>query len=206
MDPSRARRHGHTDRVSSIAKNKAELRRRMRSVLGAVPQTELARASAMICQHLMRSDELTGAHTILAFAPLPGEVDLGVAMRWAIGRGAAVCLPRMDWDAHTMAPARIERWGAGLTVRRHGVAEPGADAPIQVLRPGDVVLVPGLAFDRAGGRLGRGAGFYDRFLAGLPAGVATLGVGLGCQIIERVPMEVHDRLLDAILHEGGCVD
>lgn len=178
----------------------------MRSVLGAVPPTELARASALICQQLVRSDEFRGARAILAFVPLPGEVDLGEAMREAIDRGLAVCLPRMDWDARAMVAGRIERWGEGLVVRRHGVAEPGADASIEVLGPGDLVLVPGLAFDRAGGRLGRGAGFYDRFLAQLPAGVAMVGVGLGCQMIERVPMEVHDRPLDAILHEGGRVD
>lgn len=157
----------------------------------------------MVCEHLGRSAMALDARAIMGFAPLPGEVDLGAAMRAAFTRGTRVCLPRMDWDAKAMAPARIQRWGEGLEVRRHDLPEPTANAPIETLEAGDLVLVPGLAFDSAGGRLGRGAGFYDRFLADLPEGVTACGVGLACQVVSAVPMEVHDRRLDAMLCESG---
>jgi len=159
----------------------------------------------MICEHLGRFSAFLDAHAIMAFAPLTGEVELADAMRTAQARHSRVCLPRMNWVARTMAPARIEHWGEGLEVRRHDLPEPTADAPIEPLAPGDLVLVPGLAFDSAGGRLGRGAGFYDRFLADLPRGVTACGVGLACQIVSAVPMEVHDRRLDAMLCESGLV-
>ena len=85
---------------------------------------------------------------------------------------------------------------------RYGVREPAADAPVHALGPDVLVLVPGVAFDGHGGRLGRGGGVWDRALAER-RGAAVFGVGFELQIIERVPREEHDQPMDALLTEAA---
>ena len=81
---------------------------------------------------------------------------------------------------------------------------PPAEAPLQPLRPGDLVLVPGLAFDRAGRRLGRGGGHYDRALAEAGSEVVAIGVGYAFQLLdEDLPEEAHDRRMAGVLTERG---
>ena len=83
----------------------------------------------------------------------------------------------------------------------------GVPAPVDGARidPGDLqlVLVPGMAFDRSGRRLGRGGGFYDRFLARLAPGTLKIGFCFRCQVLEEIPTSDHDRLVDAIVTADG---
>ena len=88
-----------------------------------------------------------------------------------------------------------------LVPGRYGVREPPADAPVETLGPDVLVLVPGVAFDACGGRLGRGAGLWDRALADA-RGAVIFGVGYELQIMDRVPCEAHDRPIDALLTEA----
>ena len=92
----------------------------------------------------------------------------------------------------------------GLVSGRYGVREPGPDRLARSVAANALVLVPGLAFDRQGGRLGRGAGYYDRALADLRRRLdqtTVIGVGFAIQLIDRVPMTSSDERVDAILTE-----
>jgi len=89
-----------------------------------------------------------------------------------------------------------------LVPGRYGVREPPATSPIEMLGPDVLVLVPGVAFDESGGRLGRGAGLWDRALADA-RGAVIFGVGYELQIIDTVPRDEHDRPVDALLTEAG---
>ena len=97
------------------------------------------------------------------------------------------------------ASAAVQSVDAGLIAGRHGIREPAAD--VSAVPPGeiDLVLVPGLAFDEAGRRLGRGAGYYDRFLA--PLSVATVGVAFELQLVPEVPAGSGDVPVGAIVTE-----
>lgn len=101
-------------------------------------------------------------------------------------------------DRDAFAPERAFRL-TGLTSGAFGIWEP-APAPNRLVGPAafDVVLVPGLAFDLNGGRLGRGAGFYDRFLATLPAQTRLVGVALDEQIVDQAPRDAFDLPVDAL--------
>jgi 5-formyltetrahydrofolate cyclo-ligase len=143
----------------------------------------------------------------MLFAPIAGELDLSPIILAARERGLLIYLPRSNWADRTMVAAlapTCDELGnfTGLTSGRHGIREPGPEAPTLDAAKLDLVLVPGLAFDSRGGRLGRGAGFYDRFLADLRAqgGRATLvALALDTQIVEGLPMDRHDVYMDLVL-------
>ncbi len=87
---------------------------------------------------------------------------------------------------------------------RYGVLEPPSGRPGRALEDGDLVLVPGLAFDRSGHRLGRGGGYWDRTIPAIrPEGLVLIGVGFAWQQVEQVPHGPDDRRVDALLSEAG---
>lgn len=99
----------------------------------------------------------------------------------------------------------MERWRE-LCPGRFGVLEPPAGAPEEAPAVGDAVVVPGVAFDRAGGRLGRGGGHYDRaFPPGAPGAPLLVGFAHAFQLVECVPSDSHDRRMDAIVTERGMI-
>lgn len=181
---------------------KREARVRARAALAAVTPEDARRWSDALCARLTRSAPWRGAHTILAFAPLPGEPDICPALRDAIAAGRRICLPRIDWRTGILTPALVESIDTGLVAVRHGVREPGPAAPAVGDRELDLALVPGLAFDLAGRRLGRGGGFYDRLLSRLaPLSVATVGVAFEVQLIPEVPASESDAPVRALVTE-----
>jgi len=102
---------------------------------------------------------------------------------------------RLEW-------ARVDAWD-DLVPGPFGIAAPPPDAPARILRAGDVVLVPGLAFDARGWRLGRGGGFYDRAFPPDVPGPLLVGVAYAFQLLDAVPHDSRDRRVDAIVTEGG---
>ena len=178
----------------------------MRDIVRAIPDEEAARRSADLCARLADTPEIAGAGAVLLTLALPGEADLAPLAERLLARGVTVCLPRIDWHARAMTPVPVASLTEGVVEGRHGVREP---AEGDELEPDalDAVLVPGLAFDAAGRRLGRGGGFFDRLLADLrSSGRAWLCAGaFDCQIVERVPVEPHDVVMDAIATEAGVV-
>jgi 5-formyltetrahydrofolate cyclo-ligase len=136
------------------------------------------------------------------FAATSGEPDMRPIFEALIARGTAVVLPRCV-DGHRLEFAPIDAWD-DLEPGRYGLLEPVSKALGGTWRPGDLVFVPGVAFDRAGGRLGRGYGYYDRSFGHQARGRPWLvGVGLELQIVEHVPMESFDRRMDGILTDAG---
>lgn len=192
-----------------------QLKRRARTLareaLGAVPPADAARWSQELCRRLTASAPWRAARTIMAYAPLPGEPDVTDACRDAIRAGRTLTLPRIDWDGGTMIPARVNSMDAGLVARRHAVREPGPEAPAIDPATLDLVLVPGLAFDAQGQRLGRGGGYYDRFLLALaarpaPLSVATIGVAFEVQLIDRVPTRPEDVPVRMVVTERRMIE
>jgi 5-formyltetrahydrofolate cyclo-ligase len=146
----------------------------------------------------------------MLYLPLPDEPDLTPAIARLLASGRVVAVPRVDWTTGAMVASRITAWPAddatGFETTKHMLQQPGADAP--TLSAGDIglIVVPGVAFDDQGGRVGRGKGFYDRFLKGIrERGVLTrvLGVCFGCQVVAQVPTEPHDARVDEVLTDRG---
>jgi 5-formyltetrahydrofolate cyclo-ligase len=182
-----------------ISSEKQTLRLRMGESLRAITPADRVEKSAAIGRHLAaRLGPQPGL--IMGFAPMRVEPD------WtsALGPDWKLALPRIDSGRMTFH--RVSGLD-GLTKGAHGVLEPAMGEGTEVpLEEAAIVLVPGMAFDRAGGRLGRGGGFYDRLLVEGHLRARRIAVCYTCQVVESVPVETHDMEVDAIVTEDGWIE
>ena len=182
--------------MSTIPQEKQTLRARALESLRALGPEARAEKSRAIRRHLSGVQGL-----IFGFAPLRLEPDW--LSDWA---GAEIALPRIEGER--LIFHRVTEPERELCHGQFGAREPFAKNERTRVSPESAVaiLVPGLAFDAQGGRLGRGGGFYDRFLEVADATVRRIGVCFACQLVDRVPVEAHDVRLDAIVTEDGWIE
>jgi 5-formyltetrahydrofolate cyclo-ligase len=154
-------------------------------------------------QHLFAAFEFAdfaGDRQVALYAALPGEVPTRPLFDALIRVGVRCCFPRVT-AVGGLEFAPVARWSE-LVAADFGVLAPDPGAPAVSLGDCDLVLVPGLAFDRRGVRLGRGKGCYDRaFPPGSAPGTPLCGVAYEVQLEESVPATSHDRAMDAIVTE-----
>jgi len=191
---------------AQVDREKAELRREMRALLtgfAAVREEVSAGARRALLAHADVRARWRPGTVAMAYLAMPSEVD--VDPLWAEDDRPALAAPRVSWDGGTMEPMVSGDPALEPESRGRGVREPaGSAGPAD---PGNLtlVLVPGVAFDGAGRRLGRGGGFYDRFL---PRAASALHIGVcwSAQVVERVPALPHDRRVHMLLTEKGLTD
>ncbi len=170
---------------------KSKLRAHFCTLRESLSAEEIAAASAALCHRLATWPILTGADTILTYLAFRGEIDpaplfaLLPDKRWVVPRVEGTRLMLHPYD-----PARLVR-------HRYGMLEPAADLPLVDPQTVDLVLVPGVAFDPQGGRLGFGGGFYDGFLPTTPA--IRVGITHDCCLAERLPCKEHDQRMDWVV-------
>jgi len=178
-----------------IAKN--DLRKRLRKRLRGMPETWRADCSAKVCALLARQQVWREAKAVLFYAALPDEIDLTALMEAALAEGRTVALPRFSAETGAYAACQIEDFSRDCAPGKFGVQEPAARCPIIALNRLDLALVPGVGFDAAGHRLGRGRGYYDRLLAGVTG--TRCGVAFDEQMTPEIPAEPHDITLNCII-------
>lgn len=154
-------------------------------------------------QHLRSSALLARARRVALFASLADEIPTRPVFDLLHDLGRSALLPRIV-RGDGLVFAGLARW-EDLRPGPFGVGEPRADAPRVELGPGDLVLVPGLGFDRRGRRLGRGGGHYDRTFPPGAAAPALLGLAFACQLVDEIPSGAHDRWMDGIVTEQGVL-
>jgi len=176
----------------------------MRAVLAACPVEQLAAASRAITTRISEWPSFERARAVMLFAALPGEIDLRHLAELALSLGKTVALPRADWTASRLEPAPIRSWDDLVPMGRR-ILEPAASTPALDVGDLDLVFTPGLAFDTGGRRLGRGGGFYDRFLADPRLRAVTCGVCLDAQIVPAVPADSWDVPMKAIVTESRLI-
>ena len=188
-----------------LAEAKRSLRSRIRKELREIDPGHAARWSADICSRLLSWPPFLAAKTVFTYRPFPGEVDVNPVSRAGLALGKRVCLPLIDWTTRTLAIVPVPSVDAGLVSDRQGIQEPPADLP--AIDPGevDVVVVPGLAYDRSGNRLGRGAGFYDRFLSHAGLKAVLVSPAFRMQVLDTVPVDRWDVPVHAIVTEGEFI-
>ena len=171
--------------------------RTVRTALGRLSVEERTRQSRAVCERLTGQPHWPGARAVLLFAPLDGEPDLWSLLERALRAGKQVALPRFVRASGLYEAAQIHDANADVIAGQFGVREPRGDCPALPLNRLDLVLVPGVAFDRQCHRLGRGKGFYDRLLAAVPGW--KCGVAFDEQLVSALPCEPHDVPLNCIL-------
>lgn len=193
-----------------IKKKKIELRHEMRVVLQNLDRRWLEAASRELCVHLnYLVEHLVGFEVrhILAWMPFfPGEPDLTSFITKQLGK-RNVYLPRVLPEREMKFISLGEDWLAVMEEGALGIPQP-TDSAGDLYRESDasatVVIVPGLVFDRLGNRLGRGGGYYDRFLARAGMGGAVkVAAGWSLQLADDLPVDSHDVRMDWVCHERG---
>ncbi len=173
------------------------LRRQARATLRSIAPAQCLAASAQARARLAQQAVWQSARAILFYAPMAGELDVWPLLVQALAAGKTVALPRYATARGSYLACVVEDLTAEVEVGRFGIREPVADCERRRLKRLDLILVPGLAFDGMGRRLGRGKGFYDHLLAQVQG--ATCGVGFDEQVVEAVPVESHDIRLNYLL-------
>ncbi len=186
--------------------SKPELRATLKPILAVIPPSTQLAASNSISNHLLNSPTYQAASTILAYASLPTELSLDPLILAALADNKRICIPQINWEDKSMRPTQIHNLDEDLQTGRYGVRTPIDGCSLVETHELDLILIPGLAFDRQSNRLGRGAGFYDRLISTLDRSdkrPSLVGVCYQCQIVDRVPTEPHDHPMDWVITENG---
>jgi 5-formyltetrahydrofolate cyclo-ligase len=157
--------------------------------------------SAAIASRLLRIPELTEVSVVMAFWSFGSEVDTAPLIERLHEGGKTVALPRVE--GADVVPIAY-RPGDAVRSTSFGASEPIEGRELDAAEL-ELVVVPGVAFDRSGGRVGYGGGFYDRLIARLRLGVPTIGVAFSLQLVPEVPAGGMDRRIDAIVTERGVI-
>ena len=184
-----------------MAIEKRFLRDSARAARACLHPPDLEERSRRIGMHALVL--LDGRRTVMAYASKPGEVDTSALIRTLLDRGVRVVVPIIESEIVTLRLSYLD------DPSFHVPSTFGVPEPIGNERPADpeavaAVLLPLLGFDRAGNRLGYGAGYYDRFLDIHPIGL-KIGIALACQEYPRVPAEPFDVPLDWVVTEDGPI-
>ena len=155
------------------------------------------RLSRRIQQQLIDSECFARAETVALYSPINNEVATEQVFLEARKQDKQVFYPRVQGDNLEFFEVRAV---TALLPGAFGVAEPALGRKISVSEL-DLVVVPGVAFDLKGCRLGYGRGFYDRQLAGKPLETVSVGLGFESQLCDLLPAEIHDQALDFIATE-----
>lgn len=191
-----------TGKTVTIAQNKARVRAEVRRRVAMMTQAERARASAEATERFLSLPAVARARTLLAYWPLPDEVDVRDLCRRWLESGRRLAGVRADWASRTLEGAWVTDLESGWGPGPRGVRQPVSEAPRAERADIDLVLVPGVAFDESCRRLGRGAGFYDRLLALEDWPAPRVALAFEAQLMDQLPVEEHDRPVDAVVTES----
>ncbi len=184
----------------SLAASKRRLRGEMERLRRSVTPREASRASAVAVGALMGLECVANAARIAMYAALPDEMPTRALFDAVVSLGRPVLFPRTQTN-RPLEFSVVDRWEE-LCVGTYGVLEPQGSRRIETFGTRDLVVVPGVAFDDSGNRLGRGKAYYDRtFPPDSATSPVLIGYGYEFQVVDHVPHAAHDRRLDAIVTE-----
>jgi 5-formyltetrahydrofolate cyclo-ligase len=183
--------------------DKKQLRSRLRQILAQIPEAVCRQKSLQICQYILDADEYKKASVIMAFLSMPREVDTTPILLDAWQRKKTVVVPQMDWEHKRMIPVQIHSLD-NCSTDNMGLRNPESAAPVSP-ETIELVITPGLGFDRRGNRLGRGGAYYDRFFATPGLRALKWATAFTEQIMDAVPMDKTDVPVDALVCETGII-
>jgi len=178
--------------------NKNELREHMKSLRDSIAVKDKADMNRSILNKVVMNKFYTEAETIMTYVSFGSEVDTLCIIKHALENNKIVCVPKIINKNKGMKAIKIEDLD-DLKKNKFGILEPVSfDREIDA-KDIDLFLIPGLAFDKNGGRIGYGAGYYDRFLKNSKDNSLKIGLVYDFQLIDRVPMTENDVYMDIVI-------
>jgi 5-formyltetrahydrofolate cyclo-ligase len=183
--------------------SKACLRRRLVAQRGTLSKRAILQKSAAIAGHVMRLPAFYASQTLMAYLALAQEVQTWRLIEAARQQHKRIVVPVIEGNALVAVELPIDK--AQLQCGAYGILEPRCKQA--AIRPEEIdfVLVPGLAFDRQGGRVGFGRGYYDRFLCQLPVTARFCGLAFNMQVVSHVPCMPYDICMHYVATEEGIM-
>ena len=186
--------------MTDIKAEKKRIRKEIKNHFRTIPISDFDAKSKKVLDKLKKLPEWKNAETVLIFLSLPDEIKTEGIINEALEENKKTAVPRIN--GNDIVFHYIKSVNSSLIIHPLGMAEPSPSAPVFNPLSADektLILVPGLAFDKNCFRLGRGKGFYDKFLSGIDKSVKKIGIGYDFQIVESVPAEDHDFPLDSVI-------
>ncbi|MCX7774048.1 MAG: 5-formyltetrahydrofolate cyclo-ligase [Clostridia bacterium] len=184
--------------------NKAQIREDMLARRKALPKEYARTASEAICSAIIESDVFAKSQTVLSYMPYGNEVAIKEVNLLLINTGKRLCVPRtlLNYD---MEAVPVDHLGSDLIQARFGLLEPAPHKKAIKPEKIDLILIPGVAFDQTGNRLGHGRGYYDRFLLKCRKDAYKLGVAFDFQVLSALPFESYDIRMNAVVTEKAFI-
>jgi 5-formyltetrahydrofolate cyclo-ligase len=184
--------------------DKSAMRHELKAKLMQMSGGERVQKSKQICEHVTGSDVYRQSAVVMVYLSLPHEVDTTPIILGAWQAGKTIAVPKMSWEQRHMIPVELKSLETGLKADDRGLRNPinGTPVPFEEI---DLVLTPGLGFDREGNRLGRGGAYYDRFFAAHNITAVRWGLAFSEQLCEAIPHGDGDVPVNAVVTEQGIL-
>lgn len=173
--------------------SKKELRKRVKTLVKAMAPDARAVEASVVAERLLHHPKVQSATTVALFASLPDEIDTAALIK-ALAYRSRVVLPRLSGDEMDFYPYSADAMHSGAM----GILEPDGNVPVAP-QDIDVMILPGLAFTADGLRLGRGKGYYDRYMEREGFRAYTIGICHTVQLLDTLPVEQHDKGIDEVV-------
>lgn len=184
--------------------NKENLRKQILSVRAQLTEKERSEKSARITRQILALSEYCKSENIMLYLNFRDEVETTELARITLEYGKKLIVPYCP--GKNIIPCLIDSVDNDVEPGRMGIREPRKDKIRKVApREIDLVLVPGVAFDFSGNRLGYGKGYYDRFLPLLREDALVIGLAFACQLVEKIAVEEHDYKMSLLITENGVI-
>ncbi len=179
--------------------DKNQLRKELKSLRNRLSKEDVAAKSAAVCRSILKLPVYKNAQTIFAYLAFGNEVSIDSVIKAALKDGKKICVPLIT-GPHEMQAALLQSFDA-VQLGAYGIRAPQEGAALIAPQQIDLVLVPGLGFDLAGGRMGMGAGFYDRFLPQCTKAVTT-GITYDILLCSKIICDSRDVPVDYVVTES----
>jgi len=183
---------------------KKDIRSTILKKRGSMPLSEVQKKSKLIKEHVFHMEEFKEAKTILFYVSYDNEVDTHEMIKESLGMKKHVVVPKTDMNNRTIICSSLTKWN-DLLSGAYNILEPRRECVNEVSPESiDLIIIPGVAFDCQGNRIGHGMGYYDRLLQ-KKMSAHRLGLAFELQIVESIPSEKHDVKVEKIVTEERII-
>lgn len=192
--------------MEEIRTTKAEIRNDIVKRLAALAESEVKAKIRQIENRLFEFANFLEANIVLLYINTAGEVNSQQIIKRCFDYNKIVILPAFEPDTYKMKLMKVDNLDTDLKPGRRGILEPDENrcnvVPVECV---DIAIIPGVAFDEKGGRIGSGEGYYDRLIPKLPITTRKVALAFENQIIRQIQMESHDKHVDIIITEKRII-
>lgn len=192
--------------MEEVQNTKHDIRKDMAKAIDAFSKEEIEEKTSRIEARLFEFANFLESNISLLYVNHDFEVNTRRIIERCLGYNKIIILPAFNTDTFQMKLMKVDNLGTDLKMGPRGILEPDATnckvVPIERI---DIAIIPGVALDEKGGRIGSGEGFYDRLIPKLPITTRKVSLAFESQIIQQVPMESHDKYVDIIITEKRII-